>query len=58
MVSLLNNQFAKSWASSENTRRYPRALRVRGKCDMVLWEGKEEEERPLVAIEVKEDIKD
>jgi len=25
---------------------------------MVLWEGKEEEERPLVAIEVKEDIKD
>ena len=37
--------------------RYPGKLRLGGKCDLVFWEEKEEE-KPLVAIEVKEDITD
>jgi len=36
---------------------YPVKLRPRGKCDIVFWE-EGDEEKPLLAIEVKEDITD
>ena len=36
--------------------RYPKKLRINGKCDLLIWDVEDDQkERPLIAIEVKED---
>ena len=38
--------------------RYSKKLRMNGKCDLLIWDVEDDQkERPLIAIEVKEDIK-